>query len=572
MIFWPEENATMPVIEFAKETVGHILKDRTTLAVPKNQREYQWKEEHVLDLYTDLQGAYADRAEYFLGAIIVVVNKNAEGIQVYDGQQRLATTTILIGAIRDYIHKTDKDTATNIARESLYSPERKTNILRPHLTLSATDNDYFYRSVVLNPGTEERNAAKADIKKKSHRRIGDAAKCAAQFIADILKPVPESQRLPTLHGWLDFLVEKVRVIWVEVEDQPTAYKIFETMNDRGLKLSAADLIKNYAYSLAGKRESEVIAKWESMATILESLGEDGDLVDYLRYLWITTHGPTRSSKLFDQIKKEVNSEPTVVNWVANAESRANDYAALLTSSHQAWNQYHQEVRGTIATLRYLGVSQVRPLLLAAYGKFDPKPMSKLLKLAVNWSVRFLVSGTQSGTIEGHYSRNARAITAGDIKDLGALSAEMARVVPADDVFQAAFSTASVQTASLARYYLRRIQIQADGSAEPQYVPNEGQPITLEHVLPQNPGRGWEHIKPEEVEAFYNRLGNQALLAGSVNSALNNVDFESKRKALAESEFSLTSMVGKDYNKWDLDAIANRQIRLAEHAVAAWPLK
>lgn len=96
-------------------------------------------------------------------------------------------------------------------------------------------------------------------------------------------------------------------------------------------------------------------------------------------------------------------------------------------------------------------------------------------------------------------------------------------------------------------------------------------MTLEHVLPQNPEKGWEHITPEEFEANYNRLGNQALLAGSVNSALNNVAFEKKRQALSESPFSLTSDIGKSYKTWNVDAIAKRQAEIAKYAVKAWPL-
>jgi len=97
------------------------------------------------------------------------------------------------------------------------------------------------------------------------------------------------------------------VIWVEVQDQATAYRIFETMNDRGLKLSAADLVKNYLYSLVPQTQADQITqKWQSMSAILESLGrEDGDAVDYIRYFWITTHGHTRRSDLFEKLRKKL---------------------------------------------------------------------------------------------------------------------------------------------------------------------------------------------------------------------------------------------------------------------------
>jgi uncharacterized protein with ParB-like and HNH nuclease domain len=94
----------MPAIEFEKETIGHILHARKDLSVPINQRSYAWKKEHVEDLLKDLNGAISGGdEEYFLGSIIVV--RIAGGTEVYDGQQRLATSMIIVGAIRDYFRR-----------------------------------------------------------------------------------------------------------------------------------------------------------------------------------------------------------------------------------------------------------------------------------------------------------------------------------------------------------------------------------------------------------------------------------------------------------------------------------
>ena len=451
------------------------------------------------------------------------------------------------------------------------SVERKQLELRPHFRLSTEDNQYFVDRILRAPDEPERVSAKPDPKKESHELIEAAAKSAAAHISIITKQLAPADKAQHLHKWLDFLSEGARVIWVEVADEKTAFRIFETMNDRGLKLSAADLVKNYLYSLAGTRKDEVIQKWLSMNAVLESLGrEDGDVVDYIRYFWITTHGPTRVNSLFDNIKNEVNSEVTVVSWVTALEARASDYAAILTPSHDKWSKSHQEVRATVDTLRYLGVSQIRPLLLAAFGVFSNKEINLLFKAAVNWSVRCLVSGVPSGTLEGHYSRSAKKVTEKKIHNVSELTREMASIIPDDNSFKSAFLNASVPTASLARYYLRRLQIETDGNTEPQYTPNDGKAVTLEHILPQKPGSEWNHIPIEEAKANYNRLGNQALLAGSVNSKIGNVGFSNKRAALEASPFTMTSTVAKCSN-WDAKAIAKRQSEMAELAVKAWPL-
>jgi hypothetical protein len=442
-------------IKFETATLGEILQNRKNLAVPINQRSYAWNPEHVQDLLKDLNAALTKGAdEYFLGAVIVLPNGAA--VYVYDGQQRLATTTILIAAIRDYFFRTaDTVTASTISNESLLTIDRRTHELRPHLKLNVDDHQFFEDRILRAPDDPIRVASAPNPHKESHELIEAAGASTANYVTAITGTLPAADAALLLHKWLDYLVSGAKVIWVEVRDEQTAFRIFETMNDRGLKLSASDLVKNYVYASAGSRKLEAVQRWQSMTATLESLGrEDGDVVDYIRYFWVTTHGPTRLNDLFDEIKATATSEATTVTFLTSLDLRASDYAVILTPTHDFWSSYHQEVRSNIDTLRYLGVSQIRPLLLASIGKFAKNELEGLFRLAVNWSVRFLIVGTSSGTLEGYYSRTAKKITDGLVVDVAAVTRELAAVLPADDVFEAAFSTVSVAKASLARYYLR----------------------------------------------------------------------------------------------------------------------
>ena len=527
----------MPQIDFGKETLGLIVRNRKGLRVPINQRSYAWKRGHVEDLFTDLNGAIqANAEEYFLGTIIVVVPDKANFIEVYDGQQRIATTMILLGAIRDFFFSALKDEkeAGVITRQYLISEERRNQEV-PHLLLSNADRDFFVSRILREPNhPDSKSKLDNDDNKESHKRIQEAAEAAAEHVKAITVKLHPDGQVSMLQKWMDYLEASARVIWVEVKDQASAYRIFETMNDRGLKLSAADLVKNYLYALVSEGNADKVTHhWTSMTAVLESLGpEDGDIVDYIRYFWITTHGHTRSSDLFDKIKKEVHSEATALQWLSTLEARANDYAAILTPSHDSWSTFHQEVKADIDTLRYLGVSQIRPLILAAYGKFSDSELVRLIKNAVNWSVRCFVSAVPSGTLEGVYSKNAKAISDGAIKSVDDLAKEksFAALIPRDDAFVANMRTVSVATGSLARYYLRKLQIVADGKPEPEYTPNQDTDVTLEHIMPQKPGPDWT-LPPELMQALYNRFGNLALLTGSVNSKLGNIGFDKKKPVL-----------------------------------------
>lgn len=218
----------MPKIRFVEETLGLIVRNRQGLRVPINQRSYAWKRSHVQDLFTDLNGAFtANAEEYFLGTIVVVVPDKASFIEVYDGQQRIATTMILIAAIRDFFSLVLKDEkeATVITTKCLISAERRGKEI-PHFTLSAADREFFIARVLREPNHQDRKAAVPDPKKESHQLIEDAAKTAAEHVKVITQSLPSEVQASTLHRWIDYLEGSARVIWVEVQDQATAYRIF----------------------------------------------------------------------------------------------------------------------------------------------------------------------------------------------------------------------------------------------------------------------------------------------------------------------------------------------------------
>ena len=86
-------------IVFEHKEIGAVL-NQYRLAVPLNQREYAWEDEHVTDLFQDFGNAVAKKVSYFSGAMVLTRGKDLP--EVSDGQQRLATTTILLAAVRDY--------------------------------------------------------------------------------------------------------------------------------------------------------------------------------------------------------------------------------------------------------------------------------------------------------------------------------------------------------------------------------------------------------------------------------------------------------------------------------------
>ena len=98
--------AKLDHIRINLDGIGHALADRY-LSVPAYQRSYAWEEKQITDLFADIANAIAKgKQEYFLGSIVVIDKEN--GQEVVDGQQRLATISILLSAIRDYFLQNGK--------------------------------------------------------------------------------------------------------------------------------------------------------------------------------------------------------------------------------------------------------------------------------------------------------------------------------------------------------------------------------------------------------------------------------------------------------------------------------
>lgn len=228
----------------AKSTLGFEHKGIASslkgarFAVPPNQREYSWEAEHAVDLFQDIANSVQKgKPHYFLGTI--VLSSRPDVPEVVDGQQRLATTTILLAAIRDRLKTLGEDIlCTSIENDFLYTVDRDNREIVPRLTLNTLDRDFFRDRVLAREDSTARKKAvaiEAVKKKPSHRRIETACSLAIKRVDQILAGHPESRHADRLNEWLTYLESSACVILLTVPDELNAYVMFETLNDRGLK-------------------------------------------------------------------------------------------------------------------------------------------------------------------------------------------------------------------------------------------------------------------------------------------------------------------------------------------------
>lgn len=305
-------------INFEQKGIGAIL-SHNRLVVPLNQREYSWERDHAQELFQDFSNALTkNEGSYFLGTI-VLTKAGGEHPEVSDGQQRLATTSILIAAIRDYFfQQNDFIRANAIADKYLRTIDLKTTDTVPKLRLNVDDQEFFRKLIISDPNSADR---KVPAVRQSHKRIANAAETARAYVGDFLKPFKETAHPGRLIELVEFIDSGAQVIALRVPDHINAFVMFETLNDRGLKASQADLLKNHLLSLCGVRINEGQQKWASMVGVLESLEQDEITVTYLHHMLINMYGPTREREVFDRIKSTVNSQLGALEFLDDESPR-----------------------------------------------------------------------------------------------------------------------------------------------------------------------------------------------------------------------------------------------------------
>lgn len=89
-------------IQSGHERIGDLLSRQRKYRVPEHQRDYTWTDDQVSQFWDDIKTAMSDKGtEYFLGPIVFMEIEEDKDYEIIDGQQRLATSLMLLAAIRD---------------------------------------------------------------------------------------------------------------------------------------------------------------------------------------------------------------------------------------------------------------------------------------------------------------------------------------------------------------------------------------------------------------------------------------------------------------------------------------
>ena len=554
--------------EFEVTGIGDLIK-RYRLTVPSNQREYSWlKEVQVKELLQDITTAIRNPDKpYFLGTVVLTKTKN-DIYEIADGQQRLATTTMIIAAIRDWFRKRGTTVVVQaLENDYLCTIDIDQQEKISKLTLNVDDNEFFNNKVV----RAAHNKSEQQAVRRSHKLIIQAFEEINNHISNLEKSNGENTS-QVLKDWIRFLANKATVVKLSVLNTENAFKMFETLNDRGLKTSQADLVKNYLFNISENRLSEAQKLWSSMKAAIETVSDDDEdiTMDFLKTACAIKAGVTSKKDIMKVVQDGANNRTECITLMTLLEEFSKEYAAIINPEHQKWNEYEPDVRKSIQAINLFGAIQISPLMLAIAKYFGKNDVAISLKRLVSWSVRFKIGGYTGGRLDAIYTRLAKKIYDGDIKNEKQLKTEAEKDIIRDSEFKSSFETAKVNNARLARYYLRSLETTARGEDKPEFIPNDSIVINLEHIMPGSPNEHWNDIKKQDFDFYYNRIGNMALMQADKNSNVGNLPFQSKKEEYKKSAFSLTSILS-DSENFGVQEIEDRQKIMAEIALKTWKL-
>ncbi len=566
----------MAILNFntGNETFRQLFGNGLQYEVPRFQRDYSWTEEQWEELWEDITVALSASGDSHAGShymgYLVLQSSDHRRHSVIDGQQRLTTLTLLVLAIIkkiDALAESGVDADANARRSAQLRNayvgyvDPVTLLARPKLSLNQT-NDAFFKDYIVPLLPAPRRAVRAS---------NQLMRKAFEFFVSKLGERFDAQRDGAAYAkFLDDLADRLVFTVIRVADELNAFKVFETLNARGVRLSPTDLLKNYLFSVVHREKptsEEVDAlerRWDSL------VGEvnDENFPDFLRVHWNSRHAFVREANLFKTVRETIGDKGAAFALLRRLDQDVEIFRSLSNPDGDFWTR---EERRFVDELRLFNIRQPWPLLIAARRVFDPSGFEAILRACSVISFRYnVIGGRSTAEQERTYSRISRDIADGKLTSAFDVIRRMQPIYPSDEAFRAdfvvkQFKTTSQRNKSVASHILFRLERQLTGAMLDRGDAN----YTLEHVLPEKPAELWPGFSEESADWSVYRLGNLTPLEKKLNRDIGNAGFEVKRTAYEQSAFAITRAIAERNAEWTPQRIEARQEFLAGLATAVW---
>lgn len=542
------------------------------ILIPQFQRGYSWEKSHYSTFWDDLQhflttAPWQQGENYFLGPVVYIRGNDGTYIELLDGQQRLLTATILLSVIRDVagdgLGQEGADLARDIQRDFILKEHEDAEKLA--LIPSEIDREYF-NHLIQNSRTD-RQLPPARV--RSCRLIRGARSFFKSNLGRLLEGKTNREKLVVLQSIKRVLTRNFKVAAIRVESTEQAYQIFETLNDRGLRLSPADLLLNFLLQQAATAHARDSIKlnWNRMT---ETLGMKQPS-QFLRHMWTSRYGDVKSVPLYRAIRDHViNQRVTPEALAETCRDESEIYVRLINIDGEFFNNDATRAAGR-GLLKYYGAGKALPLFLSA-ANLSPEYFGQIVLLVERLFVRYvIVADGNPSVLEDtlyHAATTVREMNAEGQRErqiVSAVAAEFAALDPSDDAIRAGVVELNFDNSNSAKYFVRSVADQIH-NLPARYDNSE---VDLEHVFPENATEeNWPNY--QELEPLVWHLGNLTSLEKRLNRRAGNSPYAEKRPIFRESQIQMTTSLAEEYDVWTPDTVRRRAESLVEYILARWP--
>lgn len=376
-----------PPIDARRKSVKELMGGQK-YAIDYYQREYLWETKHIQELLEDLSSQFTlnyqpihnrfqveNYSHYFLGSI-VVCSRNGKKF-IIDGQQRLTSLTLLL----IYLNNVQKDKEDRVDISPLIFSEK---FGKKSFNLDVPERMPILEALYSNDqfDTSGQPTSVQNIELRYQ---------------DIMSIFNESFKNGALPYFIDWLTECVDFVEITAFSDDTAYTIFETMNDRGLSLSPADMLKGYLLAnLDNDADRELLnRRWRETLAEMSNAGVD-DISDFFK-AWLRGQyaQSIRSSGVGEQNKDWEKIVTAFHKWVREEHETIglktpDDYRVFLQKDFDFYARQYTHLRNAVSSFAYARANDLEdvhfnanngytlqyPLILSVLDPNDPPSITK----------------------------------------------------------------------------------------------------------------------------------------------------------------------------------------------------
>lgn len=559
-------------IRVNKLSVLELLKtgQEVPFLIPEYQRPYSWGDDEVITLFDDLWEFSIDRTQeggarsYFLGSIVSY--KENEVSQIIDGQQRLTSLFLLLRAIFKNLESEENKTAevTNFIskiKPALWKENEMTGLedrgqmLLTSDVVSDSGNEILRR--ILERGETLPNAT--DNYSRNYNKFAELYEIKAKHSPN------------QIYHFINAVLNHTILLPIDADDQETALTIFNTLNNRGLPLSDADIFKSYLYKrLDDEGKSDFIRKWKELESDAADVGESIQSLFYYHMFYIrakegdektTTPGVRKyfleknknrlTVDVIDELAESLHLWKVVKGRAIIEDepwSKNMDIRKILDCLSSYTNEFWK-YPVSIYYMRYKDTEEFETLFLKFLRKF-------LVMLITRFMERPTVSAVKGDILKLNVqiinSCHPEFAAGFDEKNLDDEYAQQAESVRTDNLIIRPHARIERMVMKLWAYSCE----DQEGLLPPYWE--------IEHIFPQTWDTKYYTLGDEEISDKLHHIGNKLPLEKKLNISASNNYFFKKKEKYKESQIAISKKLGQSLlEDWDMDNVDTNDERICK---------